>query len=84
MYVSIIMMAFKQACYTATRLENISLFLAGSDRSDLKESRNICCNACLQEREGWRAEAAQTLRGRRPCWSHLKEGQCWCVWKPGR
>lgn len=63
MYLSIIMMAFKQACYTATRLENISLFIADSDRSNLKESRNICCSACLQEHEGSRAEAAQTLRG---------------------
>lgn len=87
MYVSIIMMVFKQACYTATRLENISLFLADSDRSNLKESGNICCNACLQGRKGSRAEAAQTLRGWSPCWTHLKEGQwqhmlvCLEAWK---
>lgn len=80
-YVSIIMMPFKQACYTATRLENISLFLADRDRSNLKESRNICCNACLQEREGSRGWGGGGQAG--PISRRDNGSTCWCVWKLG-
>lgn len=82
MYVSIITMAFKQVCYTATRLENISLFLADSDRSHLKESGNICRNVRGQ---GQRLHRLSGGGGRAGPISRRDNGStCRCVWKLGR
>ena len=63
----------RKCCYTATRLENISLLIQTA--AAWHSAITSAAAARLWHCKGSRTAAAQAPGAGRPCWTHLNEGQ---------